>query len=77
MVVIDEADKYISNTPRKDMNPLIKSLLDGIVINKKLKVLEKQTNPYVVNKKPDYSGTVHPDNEGIIRWTKPFLRSLE
>ncbi|TAL43437.1 MAG: restriction endonuclease [Methylovulum sp.] len=60
------------------MHELIKSILGGIFINKELKKLDAILDTYKVEEeKPNYSETIHPANKDIIRWTKPFLRSIE
>lgn len=47
-------------------------------IARELRRLEQEPLLYSVKeKKADYSGTVHPANQDVIRWTKAFLRSLE
>ncbi len=76
-IIIKIIDLLVKKKKKGKKMELIESTLEGIQISRELKKLEEQPNLYAIPKKTDYSGTIHPKNEGIIRWTKPFLRSLE
>jgi restriction system protein len=67
--------RYYKSGKRK----MYQKIVDQIEVGRELKRIEEDRPFYTLPEKIKYrrSDTVHPENEGITRWTKAFLKSLE